>query len=126
MVKLVEMDAKVSLRTQMEQAVGPIVLINKFDVPADDVEQFLKVWSEDAALMKRQPGFISTQLHRGIGESGVFLNYAVWESVEAFKAAFFQPEFQAALRTYPENAVASPHLFQRLAVAGICVGEPSA
>jgi heme-degrading monooxygenase HmoA len=37
--------------------------------------------------MKRQPGFISTQLHRGIADSDALLNYALWESVEHFRQA---------------------------------------
>jgi heme-degrading monooxygenase HmoA len=72
--------------------------------------------------MKGQPGFITTQLHRGIGGSCVFLNYAVWESVDAFKAAFAQPEFRERLAAYPRSVVASPHLFEKVAVPGICVG----
>jgi hypothetical protein len=50
----------------------------------------------------------------------VFLNYAVWESVAAFRAAFSQPEFQQALSKYPDSAVASPHLFRKIAVPGVC------
>ncbi|HEU0200815.1 MAG TPA: antibiotic biosynthesis monooxygenase [Burkholderiaceae bacterium] len=41
--------------------------------------------------MKRQPGNISTQLHRGVAGSCVFLNYAAWESVDHFRAAFTHP-----------------------------------
>ena len=51
----------------------------------------------------------------------MFLNYAVWESVEQFRAAFGKPEFQSALARNPKSAVTSPHLFQKLHVAGICV-----
>jgi heme-degrading monooxygenase HmoA len=122
MAKLVEMDANVPLFAQMKDGDGPVVLINKFDVARDDIEQFLKIWAEDAEFMKRQPGFISTQLHRGIAGSCVFLNFAVWESAEAFQAAFSRPEFQEALSKYPESAVASPHLFRKVAVPGICTG----
>jgi len=51
----------------------------------------------------------------------VFLNYAVWESVEAFRTAFGRPEFRSRLAQYPDSVVASPHLFEKLAVPGICV-----
>jgi heme-degrading monooxygenase HmoA len=72
--------------------------------------------------MKQQPGFISTQLHRGIGGSSVFFNYAVWESVEHFKRAFSNPEFQSKMKDYPPSAAAaSPHLVKKVAVPGICV-----
>ena len=121
MPKLVEMDARVSLFQQMDEHQGPVVLINKFEVKGEDVEHFLQTWAADASVMKRQPGFISTQLHRGIGGSTVFMNYAVWESTDAFKRAFLNPEFQSQLSDYPESAVASPHLFTKLAVPGICV-----
>jgi Antibiotic biosynthesis monooxygenase len=70
--------------------------------------------------MKRQAGFISAQLHRGICASCVFLNYAVWESVADFKRAFNQRGFQSHLKNYPPSAVASAHLFTKVAVPGIC------
>lgn len=121
MVKMVEMDEAVTLRQQLGQEVGPVILINKFSVSREDVEAFLRAWAEDAAFFKRQPGFISTQLHRGIGGSCVFVNYAVWESVAHFRQALGRPEFQEALKNYPPSAVGSPHLFEKVAVPDICV-----
>ncbi len=100
---------------------SPVVLVNVFTLDKADEETFLKVWQDDAAFMKRQPGFISTQLHRAVGESPTYLNYAVWESNAAFRAAFTHPEFRAKLSAYPSSAVASPHLFQKVAVPNICV-----
>ena len=64
--------------------------------------------------------FIATQLHRAVGESCVFMNYAVWESMAHFKAAFSHPDFIAALSAYPSSAVASPNLFEKVAVANLC------
>jgi heme-degrading monooxygenase HmoA len=98
-----------------------IVLINVFTLDKADEQTFLHAWQVDADFMKRQPGFISTQLHRAIGESPTYLNYAVWESTAEFRAAFTHPEFRAKLSAYPSSAVASPHLFQKVAVPGICV-----
>jgi heme-degrading monooxygenase HmoA len=95
MIKLIEMDEKVTFSSQMEENVGPIILINKFNVNPEDVDQLLKAWAADAAYFKQQPGFISTQLHRGIGGSCVFINYAVWESTEQFKEEFNRPEFKS-------------------------------
>ncbi|MFM8551703.1 MAG: antibiotic biosynthesis monooxygenase family protein [Nitrospiraceae bacterium] len=120
MVKMVEMDSRVTLFAQMEEQSGPVVLINKFTVEPEHVVQLLEAWRFDAALLKKKPGFISTQLHRGIGGSCVFVNYAVWESVELFKQAFKDPEFIASLAKYPPSAVASPHLFTKVSVPGIC------
>jgi heme-degrading monooxygenase HmoA len=100
---------------------APVVLVNVFTLDAADERTFLQAWQDDAEFMKRQPGFISTQLHRAIGESPTYLNYAVWESTADFRAAFTHPEFRAKLSAYPSSAVASPHLFQKVAVSGICV-----
>jgi heme-degrading monooxygenase HmoA len=122
MVKLVEMDEKITLSEQMEEKnVGYVILINKFNVKPEEVDQFLQAWASDAAYFKQQPGFISTQLHRGIGGSCVFINYAVWESTELFKKAVNNAELQSRLEKYPSSAVASPHLFKKVAVPGICV-----
>ena len=98
-----------------------IVLVNVFTLDKADEQTFLQAWQVDADFMKRQSGFISTQLHRAIGESPTYLNYAVWESTADFRAAFAHPEFRAKLSAYPSSAVASPHLFQKVAVPGICV-----
>ena len=100
---------------------SPVVLVNLFTLDKADEQIFLKIWRDDAAFMNRQPGFISTQLHRAIGDNPTYLNYAVWESTAAFRAAFSQPEFRTKLSLYPSSAVASPHLFQKIAVPDICV-----
>ncbi len=69
----------------MEEDVGPVILMNKFSIDPEEFDQFLKGWATEAGKFKEQPGFISTQLHKGIGGSGTFINYVVWESVEHFK-----------------------------------------
>jgi heme-degrading monooxygenase HmoA len=115
------MDPAFPIDRQVAIDASPVVLVNVFTLDAADEERFLKVWEDDAAFMKRQPGFISTQLHRAIGESPTYLNYAVWQSTADFRAAFTHPEFRAKLSAYPSSAVASPHLFQKVAISGICV-----
>lgn len=121
MIKLDEMDEKVPFSAQMEEKVGPVIVISKFNMNPEDVDQFLKEWASGAKIMKRQPGFISTQLHRGIAGSSVFVNYAVFESTEHFKRASNNPEFQSKLTQYPASIVVSPHIFKKVAVPGICV-----
>jgi hypothetical protein len=60
MVKLVEMDEKITLSDQMEEKnVGPVILINKFNLQPEEVEQLLQAWAADAAYFKSQPGCIS-------------------------------------------------------------------
>ncbi len=115
------LDPNFPIERQLAIAASPVVLVNVFTLDKADEQSFLKMWQDDAAFMKRQPGFISTQLHRAIGESPTYLNYAVWESTRAFVTAFTHPEFQSKLSAYPASAVATPHLFQKVAVPDICV-----
>ncbi len=115
------LDPAFPIERQITLDAKPVVLVNVFTLDMADEQTFLAVWRDDAAFMKQQPGFISTQLHRAIGESPTYLNYAVWESTEHFRAAFTHPEFRAKLSSYPSSAVASPHLFQKVAVPGVCV-----
>ncbi len=122
MIKMVEMDGAVPIREQLNDAGDePVLLVNVFHAPPDEVEALLTAWADDANFFKAQPGFISAQLHRGIGGSGAFMNYAAWQSVRTFQAAFTSPEFQAKLEGYPEHATISPHLFRKVTVDGICV-----
>lgn len=121
MPQFIELDKVVTLAEQMQSEAGNVVLINVFTVEPNDEEALIKAWSHDADFMKSQPGYISTQLHKGIGGSSTLINYAVWESVEAFRNAFTNPEFQKRIGQYPESAVASPHLFKKVAVQNHCL-----
>ena len=121
MLQLRPLDELVPIQKQLTAAASPVILVNLFTVASGDVADLLKAWEDDANWMKLQPGYISTQLHRGIGGSCVFLNYAVWESVAHFRAAFSHPDFQSALAAYPSSAIASPHLFEKLTVPNLCV-----
>jgi len=122
MAKFVEMDERVGIFAQMEEDAGPVILLNKFSVSPEEFDQFLKGWATEAKKFKEQPGFISTQLHKGIGGSGTFINYAVWESAAYFKTAVsIVMDPQDKMSAYPPSTVASPHLFKKVAVPGICV-----
>lgn len=104
---------RMTIFEQMEEDVGPVILINKFSVDPNEFDQFLKGWAKEAEKFKEQQGFISTQLHKGIDGSGIFINYAVWESAAHFKKAvsvIMDP--QDRMSAYPPSTVAVP---------GICV-----
>jgi heme-degrading monooxygenase HmoA len=122
MLQLKPLDSSVPIFQQIGTDLAPVILVNVFHVAEADIPALLTAWEADANWMKQQPGYISTQLHRGIAGSTVFMNYAVWESVAHFRAAFNHPDFKTALEHYPSTAVASPHLFTRLTVPNLCVG----
>lgn len=121
MVNIKPLDPDFSIEQQLGVDTGPVVLINLFTVDSDDQAALVEAWKADALWMKKQPGYISTQLHKAVGESSMYLNYAVWDSVADFRAAFTNPEFENALSHYPSSAVTAPHLFEKIAVPNCCV-----
>ena len=120
MVNMKPLDPAFPIQKQLETDAGPVVLVNVFTVDPGDQDALVDAWKSDALWMKQQPGYISTQIHKAVGESSLYLNYAVWDSVADFRAAFSNPEFQNALGHYPSSAVTSPHLFEKIAVPNCC------
>lgn len=121
MTLLRTLDANFTIDAQLMIAASPIVLVNLFTVDPADEERFRSAWRAEAAFTKAQPGFISAQLHRAVGPSPTYFNYAVWESNEHLAAAIDNPNFHAKIFDYPPSTVAIPHLFQTVAVPGICI-----
>jgi len=120
MPNLRPLDPAFPIERQLQATAAPVVLVNLFSVDAADVSALLAAWEKDATWMKRQPGFLSTQLHRAVGGSSMFVNYALWDTVDHFRAAFTHPDFVGALADYPSSAVAQPHLFSKVAVPNLC------
>lgn len=50
MVKIVEMDENATRKSQLEEDVGPVILLNKFTVQPEDVDQFLKVFVDTTKM----------------------------------------------------------------------------
>ncbi|MFF3911420.1 antibiotic biosynthesis monooxygenase family protein [Streptomyces sp. NPDC001848] len=122
MVSMQDIDPGNPYRKQLEQDTGPVVLFNTFVVPQDEIEHFMRGWTAISAFMKRQPGFISTQLHRTVGSDNVLVNVAVWESAETLRNAVQSKEFQDIHHSQPDALVSRPLLTERVAVPGICLG----
>ena len=91
-----------------------IVLINPFEVPKGLEEEALAYWDRCAAVLRSQPGFISTRLHRAISPDSGFalINVAEWTSPEQFYAAVSQPEFQAVAVADAKKYPHSPALYE--------------
>jgi quinol monooxygenase YgiN len=126
MPKFVEMDERIKFKDQTDEKIeGTVILINKFNVHPDKVQEFLNDWADNAIALKRQQGFVCAQLHKGVGKSSVFVNYAVWDSMDHYKQAvnkiLFSSEPQSGLLKYDDKSLEiSPHLFKKVGVAGIC------
>lgn len=122
MFEFKELNPRATIASQLSDTGGPVVLLNVFTLEPQDAEAFLQAWSAESEFFKKQPGYISTQLHQGVGGSTIYVNYAVWESAAAFAAAFHNPEFKETSKQFPASLTALPHLIRKIAVAGYCVG----
>ena len=54
MVKIVETDERITLEKQLDEAVGPILEMNKFNVDPDEVDEFLRVFAKTTETFKQQ------------------------------------------------------------------------
>jgi heme oxygenase (mycobilin-producing) len=86
--------------TMIEQ---PVVLINAFEVPSTADESFLAGWERAHDFLLSQPGYRSSQLHKSVelGADFRYVNIAVWDSEDAFRAATSRPEFHELSTEYP-------------------------
>lgn len=120
MLNITSFDNECPIKKQLSTEASPVILVNSFTVARDQIDAVVQAWEADATWLKKQPGYISTQLHRAVEPSTMFFNYAVWESVAHFRAAFSHPDFQSTLAAYPDGTTAAPHLFERIAVSNLC------
>ena len=122
MFSIQQLDQHVTHDQQVqEENSGPVVLVNIFHVKPEEADQLIKVWGDILRTFRSAPGFLSAQFHQGTAGSGTVLNYAVWESAAYYRAAYEDPTFRSKLPGYPDGAVATPHLFRKVAIENICV-----
>src|SRR3546814_11611405 len=101
-------DPNVSLEIQVGSGhAGPVVMVGTYTTSPDKMDALLESWTVLAHIMRAQPGLLFCQLHRGIGGARVLMNYAVWESLSAFRSEFADTEFWEAAKNMPEGVVAS-------------------
>ena len=75
--------------TMENNASEHIILINPFEVPEGKLEESIIYWEACRDFLKKEPGYISTKLHKSIKNDTKFelINVAVWESSKAFMDA---------------------------------------
>lgn len=86
--------------------IKPVLLINSFEVPIGEDRAFMRGWERARDYLRTQPGYVSAALHRSITPDADFrfVNVAVWESAEDFRAATSGPEFRDASFPYRFHA----------------------
>ena len=91
-----------------------VTLINAFEVADDKQEEALAFWERVADFMRKQPGFISTRLHRAVVPWARFhlINIAEWQTAENFEAAINSEEFKRLTEPYAEVFPHYPGLYE--------------
>lgn len=120
MATFYDFDSNKPFRQQLEEETGTVVLTNTFTIPEGKMEESIIVWKKTADILKYCPGYISTQLHRGV-DSHILINVAVWESAHQLRDGLNREDFKAVLASFPPGTECRAHLFRRLHVDGICV-----
>ncbi|MFA0477484.1 antibiotic biosynthesis monooxygenase [Vibrio splendidus] len=91
----------------------PVVLINTFSVELSHEAATLTYWEDARDVLVKQPGYISTKLHRSLSSDATyrFINVAEWESKKHFHDAI-----QAMRKELPplkiEGVSADPNLYE--------------
>ncbi|HYE88410.1 MAG TPA: antibiotic biosynthesis monooxygenase family protein [Vicinamibacterales bacterium] len=69
------------------------IVINVIEVTEGREDAALTAWEAFAEYFRRQPGYVSTKLHRAVGADARFrfINVAEWESADDFLSALKSP-----------------------------------
>ncbi len=74
----------------------PVVLINIFEVPDSDAEEFITAWERTRDYLMTLDGHLDTALHQATspGADFQFVNIAHWRSAEEFTEAIQSDGFR--------------------------------
>ncbi len=83
-----------------------LVLINPLEVPESRDDEFIESWKAVRDFVSRRKGFVSTALHRSLNPKARFrfVNVALWETSEDFRAAIGSEEFRELRKDFPFRA----------------------
>ncbi len=78
-----------------------VFMINVITVPDEGSEEFLEHWDRITEYMRRQRGFVRTNLYRRFDDPLQWVNVSVFESTESIRAAFSTEEFDRLAESHP-------------------------
>ena len=50
----------------------PLILINAFEVPGEEADQFVAAWEKTRDYLATQPGYVDTALHQAVAPGADF------------------------------------------------------
>ena len=91
-----------------------IITINPFDVPKGKEDEALVMWEKFAEYFRKQPGYVSTSLHRALGTEAKFhlVSISEWKSSEHFMTALQGPELQKIAESMSKEIQSYPGLYE--------------
>jgi len=99
------------------RADAPVVtLINVFTVDPADQQRLVELWQRATdEVMRHLPGFVSANVHRSLDGTKV-VNYAQWDSHDAFTAMLRHPDAGPYLTELSEIGTPAPVLCEVVSV----------
>jgi quinol monooxygenase YgiN len=93
-----------------------VALINVFTCTPENQQRLVEAWQRGThELMRYLPGFISANIHRSLDGSRV-VNYAQWQSRDAFQATLRNPEVGAYFEELAQIGTPAPVLTELVSV----------
>jgi heme oxygenase (mycobilin-producing) len=94
-------------------AAAEVVLINVFEVPPGREDDTVAAWEQARDFLSREPGYVSTTLHRALDPEARFamINVAIWEDAASFERATARLRDAGAFKA-PQGLRATPALYE--------------
>jgi heme-degrading monooxygenase HmoA len=91
-----------------------VIVINPFEVAKGKEKEALAMWDRFAEYFRRQPGYVSSKLHRAINPDARFhlVTVAEWASPNHFTAALRNPELQHIMKAATDYSPNYPGLYE--------------
>ena len=119
MVRFSELDSTTPFLTQLEESTGPVVLVNVFEVEDGDFDPVIEVWAKDAGDEDSARVCLGATTSRDSREpdAGQCRHLGV---NRGSRSGFCPARIPGDSSEYPDGTSASPHLFVKVAVEGVC------
>src|SRR6185437_5441345 len=97
---------------QIQTGSQPVTQITIVEAEPNKQAEALKLMTERARFMSRQPGFVSISLHRSLDGRRI-VNYIQWQSREQLQSAHKSPDFRREWDRFDRLAGdIDPHLYE--------------
>jgi quinol monooxygenase YgiN len=102
------------MATEILTGTDRITLVNVFPTTPDQLDELLGLLGEQTAKVIELPGCISANVHVSRDKLRI-VNYAQWESLEAFQAMLEHPELKPSREVIEEISKPDVHIYDVVA-----------